>query len=152
MKALLLLAAGGFLLLPQLASADTPTVPKHLTEARLLLSGVTLDRTNYEHGQPNVTWDEPKASHTDCSGFIDALFMHTYHYDPEAYKRWFDSHRPSAKRYHDAIVEQKGFKQIQRVTDIRPGDIVAVTVENEAGVDQPTTTPIIAAAMPGTPQ
>ena len=35
---------------------------------------------------------------------------------------------------------------------ISPGDIVAVTVENEAGVDQPTTTPIIAAAMPGTPQ
>lgn len=127
MKAFFILAASALLIsLPLRAPADTTTIPKHLTEARLLLNGVPLDRTNYEHGQPNVTWDEPKASHTDCSGFIDALFMHTYHYDPEAYKRWFDSHRPSAKRYHQAIVEHKGFTQIDRVTDIRPGDIMAV--------------------------
>jgi hypothetical protein len=124
MKSIFVFVLLGFVLTR--APGETTTIPKHLAEARLLLSGVTLDRTNYEHGQPNVTWEEPKASHTDCSGFIDALFMHTYQYDPAAYKRWFDSHRPSAKRYHDAIVEHKGFTQLQRVADIRPGDIIAV--------------------------
>jgi len=106
--------------------AETAAVPRHLTEAEHLVDGLNLADTNYEHGQPSVSWDKPKASHTDCSGFIDALLMHTYHYDPNQFKVWFDSHRPSAKRYHDAIMEQRGFMQIQLISQLRPGDILAV--------------------------
>lgn len=125
-KAFLFLTALSFLALPFLGSADTATVPAHLREARTMVDRLSLDQTNYEHGPPIVKWDEPKASHADCSGFMDALFMHTYHYDAAAYKRWFDSHRPSARRYHDVIVEQKGFQRLHRITEIRPGDIIAV--------------------------
>ena len=106
--------------------AEPTAVPRHLTEAEHLVEGLSLADTNYEHGQPSVSWNSPKASHTDCSGFIDALLMHTYHYDPDQFKVWFDSHRPTAKRYHDAIIEQRGFTQIHFINHLRPGDILAV--------------------------
>jgi hypothetical protein len=106
--------------------AEPPVAPRHLAEAEHLVDGLNLADTNYEHGQPSVSWTNPKASHTDCSGFIDALLMHTYHYEPDQFKVWFDSHRPTAKRYHDAIIEQRGFTHIQSIANLRPGDILAV--------------------------
>jgi hypothetical protein len=54
------------------------------------------------------------------------LLSRCYGYDPDAYKRWFDSHRPTARRYHDAIVMQNGFTQITQVSDVRPGDFLAI--------------------------
>src|ERR1041384_2177129 len=89
--------------------------PKHLLAARNLVEHLDIDNTNYEHGQGTIVWSGTIESHTDCSGFIDHLLMHSYGYDRDAFKRWFDSHRPSAARYHDAIVEQKGFTQLQSV-------------------------------------
>ena len=52
--------------------------------------------------------------------------MHSYGYDGDQFKKWFDSHRPSARRYHDAIVEQHGFTEIKELSHVRPGDILAV--------------------------
>jgi cell wall-associated NlpC family hydrolase len=73
-----------------------------------------------------VVWDGVCESHTDCSGFIDSLLMHTYGYSPDAFKRWFDSHRPTARRYHDAIVEESSFTEIKSVAEALPGDILAI--------------------------
>jgi hypothetical protein len=98
----------------------------HLAAARDLVAHVDLANTNYEHGQGTVTWTGTPSSHTDCSGLVDHLLMHTYGYTPDDFKRWFDSHRPSAKRYYDAIAEQKGFVHLARVTDLRPGDFIAI--------------------------
>jgi hypothetical protein len=99
---------------------------KHLVDAQYLLRHVDLQHTSYNHGAPKVVWTGKCELHADCSGFIDALLSHSYGFDADAYKRWFDSHRPSARRYHDAIVEQKGFNHINRVADIHPGDFLAV--------------------------
>ena len=101
-------------------------IPKHLMAARNLVEHLDLSKTNYEHGQGNIVWTGTVESHTDCSGFIDHLLMHVYGYDKDAFKRWFDSRRPTAARYHDAIIEQKGFTQLQSVKDLRPGDFVAI--------------------------
>ncbi|HZV91612.1 MAG TPA: hypothetical protein VFF72_00260, partial [Caldimonas sp.] len=46
--------------------------------------------------------------------------------DADALKRWFGSRRPTAKRYHDAIVEGRGFERLQSVADLRPGDLIAI--------------------------
>jgi hypothetical protein len=54
------------------------------------------------------------------------LLIHSYGYDRDQFKRWFDSHRPSARRYHDAIVDQHGFADIKELSHVRPGDILAV--------------------------
>jgi hypothetical protein len=100
--------------------------PKHLTAAAELASRLSLDNTSYRHGEPEVVWQGKCQSHADCSGFFDALLMHSYGYSRDDFKRWFDSHRPSARRYHDAIVAQRGFQRIERLADVEPGDILAV--------------------------
>ena len=36
------------------------------------------------------------------------------------------SNRPLAKHYHDAIIHQRGFKEITKIDEVRPGDIIAI--------------------------
>jgi hypothetical protein len=104
--------------------------PKHLTAAIDLLARLDLDNTSYRHGDPQVTWDGICQLHTDCSGFLDALLMHSYGYSRDDFKQWFDSHQPSARRYHDAIAGQRGFREIRHLAEVRPGDILAVKYLN----------------------
>jgi len=110
---------------PVRASAQE-SLPKHLLDAKTLVEHIDLSNTNYEHAQGKVVWSGTVESHTDCSGLIDHLLMHSYGYTPEAFKRWFDSHRPTAARYHDAIAAQKGFVQLQSIRELRPGDLIAI--------------------------
>jgi hypothetical protein len=105
-------------------------VPKHLALAQSLVAQLNLANTSYKHGEPEVSFTAPCQSHADCSGFIDSLLQTSYGYTPDQFKKWFNSHRPSAKRYHDAIAEQKGFTQIQHVQDVLPGDLLAVKYLN----------------------
>jgi hypothetical protein len=108
------------------ASCFAAEPPKHLIAAIDLASHLRLENTSYRHGEPKVTWQGDYQSHTDCSGFFDALLMHSYGYNRDDFKRWLDSHRPSARRYHDAIVEKRGFRRIEHLADVRPGDVLAV--------------------------
>ena len=101
-------------------------IPKHLADAREIVQHLDLSNTNYEHGEGHIVWVGTRESHTDCSGFVDLLLSRCYGYDRADYKKWFNSHRPSAARYHDAIVEQIGFSSIPRIHDVRPGDFLAV--------------------------
>jgi hypothetical protein len=100
--------------------------PKHLAAAIDLLGRLDLNNTSYRHNDPQVTWQGTCQSHADCSGFLDALLMHCYGYSKEDFKRWFDSHRPSARRYHDAIAGQRGFQEIRQLAEVQPGDILAI--------------------------
>ena len=111
-------------------AAPVVGVPKHLTVAQALVANLDLTHTSYKHGEPEVSFAAPCQSQADCSGFIDSLLQYTYGYTPQDYKKWFDSHRPSAKRYHDAIVDQSGFTQVQHVQDMLPGDLLAVKYLN----------------------
>ena len=108
------------------AEAQEIQRPKHLMEAQKLVNHLRLENTSYQHGDPKVVWDGTCELHTDCSGFVDTLLSRCYGYDPDAYKRWFDSHRPTARRYHDAIVANHGFTHINHVSEIRPGDFLAI--------------------------
>jgi len=106
--------------------AAASTNGDHLSAARDIVSRIDLSHTSYEHGQGTVDWSGTPSSYTDCSGFVDHLLMHAYGYTPDDFKRWFGSHRPSAKRYYEAIEEQTGFRHLDRVSDLRPGDFIAV--------------------------
>lgn len=121
-----LLAMGVAVMLAGATYCHAEEQPRHLTAAIDLVRRVRLENTSYEGGEPRVVWQAECQSHADCSGFLDALLMHSYGYSKEDFKRWFDSHRPSARRYHDAIVEQRGFHRIERLGSVRPGDILAV--------------------------
>ena len=99
---------------------------QHVAVAEQLVDRLSLDNTDYAHGQGSVDWTAPVSSHTDCSGFIDHLLMHVDGYTPDDFKRWFGSHRPTAERYHDAIVEERGFQAVRSIEELRPGDVIAI--------------------------
>ncbi len=105
---------------------DELSVPKHLGIAQKVLQDLDLKNTHYEHGQGVVTFGAEPVVRTDCSGFVDHLLMHTYGYTREDFKKWLKSERPTAKRYHDAIVPGTGFTHIQHVKNLKPGDFLAV--------------------------
>lgn len=108
------------------APAVAGSVDAHLAAARDLLARLDPQQTHYAHGQGSVRWDDPPQSDTDCSGFVDHLLMHVYGYGAADFVRWFGSTRPSARRYYDAIAAQQGFVQLARVSDLQPGDFIAV--------------------------
>jgi hypothetical protein len=98
----------------------------HVATAERLVRQVSLDDTGYEHGPGSVVWEGRVSVRTDCSGLIDQLLMHDDGYTPDDFKRWFGSRRPTAARYHDAMAEGRGFARVDRVADIRPGDLIAI--------------------------
>ena len=101
-------------------------LPKHLQAAIDQVQHLSLENTSYNHGEGRVQWEGTRLSQTDCSGFLDALLIRSYGDSRDDFKRWFGSHRPTAARYHDAIVAQKGFVAIHDIRAVRPGDILAV--------------------------
>jgi hypothetical protein len=117
---------------PGASAQQVTSEPKQLAVAQALVAHLDLANTNYKHGEPEVSFVAPYQSHADCSGFIDSLLQYCDGYSKDQFKKWFDSSRPSAKRYHDAIVDQKGFQSIPHVQDMLPGDILAVKYLNRA--------------------
>ena len=124
------LACGLFLAAAISASAESP--PALLGAAEELLRQVAPDNTSYKHQEPEVRWStdqaKPAYCHTDCSGLIIALLQHCHpeRFDDEAFKRWLQARRPTARRFYDAIVAGRGFHPVGKVGDARPGDIIAM--------------------------
>jgi hypothetical protein len=99
--------------------------------AELLARKVKPADTSYRHQDSVVTWRgvngaEDYVSHTDCSGLINALLAQSYGLTREDFKRWLGKPRPFASTYHEAITAQNGFRRIERVGEIRPGDLIAI--------------------------
>jgi hypothetical protein len=110
---------------PCSAAEQTASTP-HVAAAEALVDALDLANTDYAHGQGSVDWRAPVASHTDCSGFIDHLLMHVDGYSRDDFRRWFGSARPTAERYHDAILAGRGFAPIASVQELRAGDLIAI--------------------------
>src|SRR5689334_24916244 len=85
-------------------SRGTTSEPPHLAIAKQFVANLDLANTNYVHGSPHVKFTLPYESHTDCSGFVDALLTHSYGFDQQLFHQVFGSGRPTAARYHDAIL------------------------------------------------
>ncbi|WP_213952763.1 MULTISPECIES: NlpC/P60 family protein [unclassified Variovorax] len=107
------------------AASDTGATQRVIAAVDLVQQ-LDLSNTDYAHGQGSVSWTGVVASHTDCSGFIDHLLMHVDGYSADDFKRWFGSRRPTAERYHDAVLEGRGFVALAAVSDLQPGDVIAV--------------------------
>jgi cell wall-associated NlpC family hydrolase len=139
--------------------------PKHLNEAVKLVQTLKLKNTHYNHGEPEVRWKgldgaQESVVHTDCSGFLDALFAKCYGCKRSDFKRWLGKNRPTADCYHDAIVKQNGFENIPAIKDVRPGDLLAVkylTNKPDTGhvmlvAGAPKKMPALQPLVPGTEQ
>lgn len=114
-------------------------IPPHLKALRELQENTLPANTSYRHKDSVVTWKGDDGAkiyqcHTDCSGLVDALLIHTYHFDKESLFVWLGGNkRPRAENYYHRIVEEKGFKRIWSVSDILPGDFIAMKYLPGAG-------------------
>jgi hypothetical protein len=121
--------------LKQLAS-DSLTKLKHLEDALLILQGLLPDNNKYQHGKPTVIWQDVNGatdylSIADCSGFISELLSHSYsdYFTAERFQQWSRTgkrKRPLAENFYYAIAHQKDFIQIKKITEVQPGDIIAI--------------------------
>ena len=119
-------AAFGALLTGVVPAAGAAPTDAHVVSANRLVDQLDLANTDYDHGQGSVTWTGTVASHTDCSGFVDHLLMHDDGLTQDDFKRWFGTKRPTAERYHDAIVDGRGFTALPTVQQLQPGDLIAI--------------------------
>jgi len=116
--------------------AHAETAPPLLAAAEELLKQVTPDQMSYKHEEPQVRWStdpaKPAYCHTDCSGLLMALYEHLdpKTYGPGAWHRWLNSRRPTARRFHEAIIGEKGFKLIEKISEAKPGDILAARYQS----------------------
>jgi hypothetical protein len=87
--------------------------------------------TSYRHQGSSVTWEGVGGAtryecHTDCSGFLNALLRRGYGLTGASFEGWLGTRRPLARTYHEAIVEQNGFRRIRHLQEVKPGDIIAI--------------------------
>lgn len=124
--------------------------PTLLSAAKELLQQVKPEQMEYKHKEPEVYWSsdpaKPAYCRTDCSGLVIALLQHCYpqRYDDAAFRRWLGARRPTARRFHDAIVEQRGFTLIGKIAEAKPGDIL--TAKYQAGEENTGHVMLVAAA------
>ncbi|MEU8571779.1 LamG domain-containing protein [Streptomyces asoensis] len=113
-----------------------------------LISGRTARLNNvYLIGSPStVTWgtpDDPASwiARARCSSFVTWTLKHTYGWATDAYfTQYFQDRVPEAADYRQAFAAGTAGPRLQRirkVTDLRPGDLIAVDyngqVENNTG-------------------
>lgn len=101
---------------------------KLVSDAHSLLNVVKPEDTSYIHKNNIISWggDSKAVCHADCSGLINALLLHSKFFSEEQLNKNMGSNRPLAKHYHDAIIHQRGFKEITKIDEVRPGDIIAI--------------------------
>ena len=101
---------------------------KLVSDAYSLLNAVKPEDTSYIHKNNIISWgvDSKAVCHADCSGLISALLLHSKFFSEEQFNKNLGSNKPLAKHYHDAILHQRGFKEITKIDEVRPGDIIAI--------------------------
>ena len=102
---------------------------KLVSDAHALLNNVKSEDTSSIHKNDIISWGgvgEKAVCHSDCSGLISALLLHSKFFSEEQLNKNLGSNRPLAKHYHDAIIHQRGFKEITKIHEVRPGDIIAI--------------------------
>ncbi len=101
-------------------------MPEHLLRARNLISRLDLKNTSYEHKFSKVVFEGEAQSHTDCSGFLLALLSKSYGLSEGDVLSWLNHSRPLASDFHNAIESLRGFRVVERISQIEPGDILAI--------------------------
>ncbi|SRR5216684_2141781 len=112
------------------ASADDIPVPKHLELGRTLVANVSSETTSYKH-DGLVRWKgdflvSHYQAHTDCSGLINSLLERAESPTIDGLTRVTRRGRPRAEDYYTFISDQNGFKRIDALTEVLPGDIIAI--------------------------
>mgnify|MGYP002377758644 CR=1 FL=1 len=125
--------------------------PNILLDARQLLGHIGPENTDYRHKDNLVSWGENGTTwqcYADCSGFINALLVHTYKFTEDMFEKNFGHRRMYAYHYFDAIQNGKHFYRIRNIRDIRPGDIIALQYADRSEHDDNTGHVMVVDSLP----
>ena len=118
--------------------ASTPSVPPHLQQAELIAHQIDQSHNEYAHKDCFIKWKGEDGAtrfenRTDCSDFLDLLLEHTYHVTQSQMQSWTGRGRPLAETWFDAISQGHHFDVIQKISDVAPGDVIAIKFPPGAG-------------------
>ena len=107
-------------------------VPRHLAVARELVENIKPADNEYRLGGDQVTFpgdflSNKYAMSADCSGFLLAIFQRAG-YGTRGQMSYLvatpNRKRPRAEDFVLSIEQERGFRRVERVADIRPGDLL----------------------------
>jgi len=103
----------------------------HLEWARRLVAGVSPETNVYASRPTVVTWSGVSGAtetrnRSVCSALVAHVMIQAYGYRSADFASWLGGRFPRAAGFHDAIAAGHGFDPVLRVTDIRPGDVLAI--------------------------
>lgn len=123
-------------------------VPKHLAIARELVANIKPEHNQYVLGGELISFpgdllSSKYAMKADCSGFLLAIFERAKY--PTRSQMTFLKWSPSRKRaraedFLYSIENEKGYRHIKRIEDVRPGDLLAHAMLNIEDQKQTGTT------------
>ena len=119
--------------------ARADEVPPQLDAATALVHRIQQSENKYVFGGNDVSFPSQPANgatdsqaclmKADCSGFVNALFAHTFKLNSQQMKTWLGLSRPNAENYFKAIEKERGFERITHIKDTRGGDVMAMAYQ-----------------------
>lgn len=100
-----------------------------VTWPETLAMNVQDANNTYSNDNQALSWPETGgiySSRADCSGYVTRSLMQAFQFTADDLQAWMGSKGPSSARYHDNILVGNNFQRIQKATDIRRGDILAI--------------------------
>jgi hypothetical protein len=123
-----------------LANAQTESngIPRHLALARELVENIKPEDNRYSLGDdivsfPGDFFSNRYSMRADCSGFVIALFERAKYTTRSqmSFLNWSASRKKfKSEDFLHSIENEKGFKRIKSIDDMRPGDVLAIELLN----------------------
>ncbi len=116
-------------LLPLRRGAAAPVSVEHLEWARALVRDLAPQNNTY--GTPvDIVWAGPDGAaarnRSDAPSFLTRLLEQAYGRRESDLRNWLGRIHPTSRDYHQAIVSQKGFLRVLRVSELQPGHLLAI--------------------------
>jgi hypothetical protein len=123
--------AGLVLLAPRPAQGQSAAAPIHFFWADAVVRHIAPENNEYGTGPSYVQWAGVNGateyrSRSLCTTFVTNVLKQAYGLTIYDIATWFGSTSPNAILYHDRIVNEIGFEEIQAVDQLAAGDILAI--------------------------
>jgi hypothetical protein len=121
---------GSFLAYSTVTGAATGSQRPEVFWAERLVQEVTPQDNLYASHPTIVQWVEDGKSsarnRSVCSSLITAILEHAYGLAETTIGRWFGTDVPLAIDYENTIAAGRGFSLIRTISEIEPGDVIAI--------------------------
>ncbi|RTL58744.1 MAG: hypothetical protein EKK37_10485 [Sphingobacteriales bacterium] len=112
---------------------------------------INRQNTTYRHKDNVVSWGDDGTTlqcYADCSGFINALIKKTFSWEEDDFKKAFGHKRMYGYHYYQAITTGNHFQLIKNISQVQPGDIIAIQYADRSEHDDNTGHVMLVSSLP----